>query len=264
MADTALTRPASPAADTKDAASTPAIGAIRVRDASGPARRQLVRFALYRVDLGWRRLDPDIRAAHREEALAVLHRHAERLLLRTYSLVGTRGDADCMLWVASEEVDRLHQLFRDLNRTAIGGYLEPAASYTSMTKRSLYFDKARPGNRGGSERLVLAPGGKPFLFVYPFVKTRAWWALPPAERERMMDEHIRVGRDFTGVKINTTYSFGLDDQEFVVAFEADSAAEFLDCVQALRDTEASAYTLRDVPSFTCMAVSPEAMLDALG
>jgi len=242
----------------------PAVGAVRVRDASAPARRQLVRFAFYRVDLAWRRLDAATRAAQVAELLAVLERHSALVLLRTYSLVGTRGDADCMLWAASESAENLHLLFSDLNRTGLGGYLIPAHSYTSMTKRSLYFDKTRPGNRGGSERLLLAPGGKRFLFVYPFVKTRAWWALPPAERERMMDEHIRIGRDFVGVKINTTYSFGLDDQEFVVAFEADSAAEFLDCVQALRDTEASSYTLRDVPSFTCMATTAEEMLGALG
>ncbi len=255
-------------ADTAAVSSAPtassAVGAIRVRDASAPARRQLVRFAFYRIDLAWRRLARDVRRAQLAEALGVLDRHAARLLLRTYTLVGTRGDADCMLWAASEDADRLHAMFRDLNRTGLGGYLVPAYSYTSMTKRSLYFDKTRPGNRGGSERLVLAPGAARFLFVYPFVKTRAWWALPSDERQRMMDEHIRVGRDFVGVKINTTYSFGLDDQEFVVAFEADSAAEFLDCVQALRDTEASAYTLRDVPSFTCMAVTPQDMLAALG
>ncbi len=262
MADTTLTRPASTGKG--GATPTPTVGVVRVRNASAPARRQLVRFAFYRVDPAWRRLEPEQRAAHRAELLGVVERHAQLLLLRTYTLVGTRGDADCMLWVASEEADHLHDLFAELNRTALAGYLVSAYSYTSMTKRSLYFDKARPGNRGGSERLILAPGGRRFLFVYPFVKTRSWWALSPAERERMMDEHIRIGRDFTGVKINTTYSFGLDDQEFVVAFEADSAAEFLDCVQALRDTEASAYTLRDVPSFTCMAIEPAAMLEALG
>jgi chlorite dismutase len=80
----------------------------------------------------------------------------------------------------------------------------------------------------------------------------------------MMEEHIRIGRQFPSVRINTTYSFGLDDQEFVVAFETDSAADFLDCVQVLRDTEASAYTLRDVPSFTCVRTGTLAMLESLG
>ncbi len=241
-----------------------AVALRAVRDATKPQPRQLVRFAFYRVDPAWRRLDPTIRAAQRQEFLARLAQHEGRLLLRTYSLVGTRGDADLMIWAVTDEPDRLHAFFADLNGCALAGYLTPAHSYTAMTKRSIYVDRQRPAAGRGRDRLVLAPGSQRFLFVYPFVKTRNWYQLPAAERQRMMDEHIAVGRDFPTVKINTTYSFGLDDQEFVVAFESDSPADFLDCVQALRDTDASAYTLRDVPSFTCMAMSPEAVLAALG
>ena len=40
----------------------------------------------------------------------------------------------------------------------------------------------------------------------------------------MMDEHITIGHKYPSVKLNTTYSFGLDDQEFVVAFETRRAA----------------------------------------
>lgn len=80
----------------------------------------------------------------------------------------------------------------------------------------------------------------------------------------MMDEHIRVGHEWPDVKLNTTYSYGLDDQEFVVAFETDYIGRFLDLLMALRLTEASRYTLRDTPSFTCVAMSIGECLDALG
>ena len=102
-----------------------------------------------------------------------------------------------------------------------------------------------------------------YLFVYPFVKTRAWYALPADERWRIMQDHIRVGREYPQVDNHTTYSFGLDDQEFVVAFDTDDASAFLDLVQRLRTTEASAYTLRDTPSFTCIATSVERALSAV-
>src|SRR5205085_1520068 len=82
----------------------------------------------------------------------------------------------------------------------------------------------------------IVPGKKPYLFVYPFVKTRDWYLLPQSERQRIMNEHIAIGHKYPRVKINTTYSFGLDDQDFVVAFESESAAEFLDLVQDLRET----------------------------
>ena len=78
-----------------------------------------------------------------------------------------------------------------------------------------------------------------------------------------MQEHIRVGKEYPDIDLNTSYSFGLDDQEFVVAFETDEPARFLDLVQRLRTTEASAYTKRDTPTFTCVATSVERALSAL-
>ena len=78
-----------------------------------------------------------------------------------------------------------------------------------------------------------------------------------------MQEHIKVGREYPSVDLNTSYSFGLDDQEFVVAFETDNPADFLDLVQRLRTTESSSYTLRDTPTFTCISCSVERALGAL-
>jgi len=102
-----------------------------------------------------------------------------------------------------------------------------------------------------------------YLFVYPFVKTRAWYGLSAEERWRIMQEHIKIGREYPSVDLNTSYSFGLDDQEFVVAFETDNPADFLDLVQRLRTTQASAYTKRDTPTFTCISCSVERALGAL-
>jgi chlorite dismutase len=79
-----------------------------------------------------------------------------------------------------------------------------------------------------------------------------------------MNEHIAIGHKYPRVKINTTYSFGLDDQDFVVAFEADQPAEFLDLVQELRETESSKYTLRDTPMYTCKRTAIEEIAESLG
>ena len=78
-----------------------------------------------------------------------------------------------------------------------------------------------------------------------------------------MQGHIQVGREYPTVDNHTTYSFGLDDQEFVVAFDTDDVGTFLDLVQRLRTTEASRYTVRDTPSFTCIRMSLERALNAL-
>ena len=87
--------------------------------------------------------------------------------------------------------------------------------------------------------------------------------MPPDERWKIMQEHIKVGREYPQIDLNTSYSFGLDDQEFVVAFETDEPSAFLDLVQRLRTTEASAFTKRDTPTFTCVACSVERALNAL-
>jgi chlorite dismutase len=133
-----------------------------------------------------------------------------------------------------------------------------------MTRRSHYVDRhVHEDGDGEGRRTRIRPTDRKYLFVYPMVKKRPWYRLSLAERQAAMDEHIRVGHEFPRVKINTSYSFGLDDQEFVVAFETDNPADFLDLVQRLRTTESSSYTLRDTPTFTCISCSVQRALGAL-
>ena len=78
-----------------------------------------------------------------------------------------------------------------------------------------------------------------------------------------MDQHIRVGNKYPSVKLNTTYSFGLDDQDFVVAFETEEPKDFLDLVMELRETQSSKFTRRNTPIFTCVQMAMENVLDQL-
>src|SRR5437899_2785173 len=107
------------------------------------------------------------------------------------------------------------------------------------------------------------PPGQCVLYTL-FKATPAWSLLPKEERRRMMAEHIRTGHKFPGIRINTAYSFGLDDQDFVVAFEGDDPKEFVTLLMRLRETEASRYTVRDTPQHTCARRPLEAILAALG
>jgi chlorite dismutase len=226
-------------------------------------KRQFVRFAAYRVDPAWRRLPQQERDASRKEFLAALEEVRASLILRTYSCLGTRGDFDFLLWQIGDRLEAFQDLQARLLKTGLGKYLTLPHSYLGMTKRSLYVDKhVHEGQEG--VRLTVKPGEAKYLFVYPFVKTRDWYRLTRSARQGMMDEHIAVGHRYPSVKLNTTYSFGLDDQEFIVAFESDVPADFLDLVMELRETEASRYTLRDTPILTGIAVPAETMLDLLG
>jgi chlorite dismutase len=224
--------------------------------------RQYVNFVFYRVDPAWRRLPQHERETGKKEFKAVVEECSSEMLILPYTLVGIRADADLMLWRITSDLDLLQRMASKLLMTGLGTYLSPAYSYLAMTKRSIYLDKLHPGHPADRARLV--PGKAKYLFVYPFVKSRDWYRLTQAARQGMMDEHIEVGTKYRSVKLNTTYSFGLDDQEFVVAFETDRPGDFLDLVMELRGTEATRYTVRDTPTFTCLARSLDAALDSLG
>src|SRR5437764_7935818 len=224
--------------------------------------RQYVQFIFYKVDPVWRRLPADEREAAKREAVAAVEAFADRMQVRAYTLVGIRGDADFMFWHISDELDVFQEAATALMSTPLGPFLSTPYAYLSMTRKSVYVDKTE--SSAASRRLRLSPGTAKYLFVYPFVKTRPWYNLPQEQRQAMMDTHIRIARKYPTVKLNTTYSFGLDDQEFVVAFETDAPGDFLDLVMELRETESSLYTLRDTPTFTCVATSVRGALDALG
>jgi chlorite dismutase len=226
-------------------------------------RRQFVKFNFFKIDPAWRRLSEAERDAGKRAFQGVLEDYAERMILRTYSLVGIRGDCDFLLWTISEDLHVFPRFASELLATGLGNYAALPYSYLSQTRRSMYVDKHRHGDQEGT-RLTVTPGKAKYLFVYPFVKTRAWYMLPKERRQEMMDTHIKIGHTFPSVKLNTTYSYGLDDQEFVLAFESDQPSDFLDLVMVLRETEASSYTERDTPIFTCIAMSPGEMLDLLG
>jgi len=216
--------------------------------------RHFVKYSFFKLDPAWRRLDPEERAEHKREFLAACEDFAAQRLLRAFSTVGTRGDADLMLLTQATNLDRIHEFHVVLQQSGLMSWCTMPYSFLALTKESEYSDESR---------LEVRPGTGKYLFVYPFVKTREWYGLPADERWRIMQEHIRVGREYPSVDLNTSYSFGLDDQEFVVAFETDEPRDFMDLVQQLRTTESSRYTLRDTPTFTCIATSVERALAAL-
>jgi chlorite dismutase len=218
---------------------------------------QYVAYTFFRVNPAWRRLvPPDMRQAQKEEFAEVVDSFAERFEhLRAYSTAGVRPDSDFFVWKITEGYDDLEELGAALNGTALAGWLETPYSYLATTKASEYTKARRP------RRVV--PKGSPYLVVYPFVKLRSWYALSPEDRQRAMDEHMRLGHEFATIHNHTTYSFGIDDQEFMTAFECDEPADFMHLMLTLRETEASRYTERDTPIFVGQHVEIRGALDAL-
>jgi chlorite dismutase len=217
---------------------------------------QYVAYTFFRVDPAWRRLPIEERIAHKEAFADVVESWGERMdALRTYSLSGVRPDADFFLWKITQRYADLGELGGALNATPLAGWLETPYSYLATTKPSQYTSARR------ARKVV--PRNSPFLVVYPFVKVRSWYALSLEDRQRAMDEHIRIGAGFASIQNHTTYSFGIDDQEFMTAFECEEPADFMHLMLTLRESEASRYTERDTPIFVGEALPIRDALDRL-
>jgi chlorite dismutase len=217
---------------------------------------QYVAYTFYRVDPAWRRLPVEERAAGKDAFADTVEEWVQRIEhLRVYGVTGVRPDCDFFLWKITERYDDLGELGAELNATPLAAWLDTPYSYLATTKASQY-TQARKARK-------IVPKGSPYLVVYPFVKVRPWYALPETDRQRAMDEHMRIGHEFASIHNHTTYSFGIDDQEFMTAFECDEPADFMHLMLRLRDSEASRYTERDTPIFVGKHVEVRAALDAL-
>ncbi len=222
---------------------------------------QYVNYVFFKVDPAWRRLPDEERERGKREVLEAVEEHSGEMLLRSFSLLGLRADADFMLWKIGYDLDAFERLQGALMKTGFGKYLSLTYSYFGLSRRSIYVGEHTPGFEN---RRYIVPGQGEYIFVYPFVKTREWYRLPMEERQRMMNEHMHIGRKHYPVKNNTAYCFGIDDYEFILSFEAESPEKFQDLMMELRESEASAYTELDTPIFTCRRRELSDVLETLG
>ncbi len=221
--------------------------------------RDFVKYTFFHLRPEWRRLPGDEREEGRADFVRALEHPPDGVLLRTYSLVGLKADTEMMVWSIGSELAAIQELHSRLLGTPLGGYLDTPYSYLGMGRRSEYLGAHAHGGEGSDAQR--RPFDLPYLFVYPFVKKREWYGLSFEERRRIMGEHFRIGHKYPKVRIHTGYSFGLDDMEFILSFEAESPSEFLDLVSDLRSTEASRYTALETPIFTCVLTPARRMLD---
>ena len=230
-----------------------------------PASHQYISFLFYKVDPLWRRLSQSEREQGKKEFIQVVEEYTKdrkQFMALTYSTMGTRGDVDFMMWRIGYSLEYMQEFTAKLLATKLGNYLTTPYSYLAITKRSVYVDRINPEHE--EQRLRVIPGKAKYLFMYPFVKTPEWYLLTKHTRQGMMDEHIIVGNKYPSVKLNTTYSFGLDDQEFALAFETDKPEDFVNLLMDLRETQGRLYTQRDTPIFTCVNRGLKETLDLLG
>lgn len=214
-----------------------------------------VKFSFFKLDRSWRNLSAEEKQNSRDEFAAVVEELTPSANIRTYSTIGTRADVDFLLLQSASSVEAFHQIAARLNATHMASYLEQPHSYLSVRRKTRY------KHGGGGPDLK---EDYRYFIIYPMVKTRAWYGKTMEERQKMMNDHFRVGHNYPMVKINTTYAFGLDNPEFVVAFEMDNPSDFVSLVMDLREVPAAQFTLSETPIFTTIRMPVDEALAALG
>ena len=200
---------------------------------------------LLRLDPAWRRRASAEREAEIAAFCAAAERSAARVMQHAYSTIGLRADGDLLLWRMADRIEQMEETAADLLASGVGRWLTPAISMIGLTRPSQYVK--RPSRQ---EQSLFSGDRSRYLVVYPFTKSVEWYLTPAEERQEVMKGHMRVGHRFPQIRQLLAYSFGLDDQEFIVAYETDELVAFQDLVRELRETESRRSTVRDTPIIT--------------
>lgn len=219
---------------------------VRTEEVAPPAS-QFVQYLFLRVDPQWRRLPERERTAGRAEFADVIADAAPKITTHAYSTLGLKTGAQVMLWWKGSDAITVQDTLGSLLATGLGRYCEIAHSLWGLTRPSIYTKRRTTQEHAIDETTRLK-----YLIVYPFTKTIEWYLMSRDARQGMMNEHMRIGHEFGDVRQVLLYTTGLDDQEFIVAYETETLERHQDLVIALRSTEARRYTLRDTPIFTAV------------
>jgi chlorite dismutase len=200
-------------------------------------------FWLYQRNERWHQLEEIDWQRECEATATVIGEPGEEIALRgVYSSLGLSAHADMIVWAVSPSLETLQDFAVAIDKTPLGRRLTLVQSYIGVGGMSLYDPTHGPAFMKGQE-------AKRYLSVYPFIKTPDWYLVPFEERRRLMVEHGELGREYPTIQTNTVNSFGIQDQEFIVALEDDDPHTLIRMVQALRAAEVRKYTAVDTPIF---------------
>jgi len=209
--------------------------------------RLFAQFIGFKAAPEWRRLPVSERAEGREAFARVVEEVASDITTESYSTIGLKSELDLMLWCKADSPIAMQEMMASLLQSGIGCYMQPTLSLFGFTRPSVYTKR-----QTSQEQAIHEERHGRFLIVYPFSKTTEWYLMSKDARQGMMNEHMRIGHAYANVSQTLLYATGLDDQEFVVAYETEDLARFQSLVIDLRATEARRYTLRDTPIVTAV------------
>ena len=196
------------------------------------------------LDPSWRRLGARERRSTAAALTPPVHAHYS-IITQTYSLIGLKPGVDLLVWRLSDTLDALETEAARILRSGMGRWLTVRESFVGLIRDSQYV--AKPTSQ---EQSMFDGERSRYIIVYPFTKSTEWYLSSKEVRQGSMNEHMKVGRAYPQVRQLLAYSFGLDDQDFVVAYETDDLPAFSALVRDLRSTDGRRSTVRDTPILT--------------
>jgi chlorite dismutase len=214
---------------------------------------------LLRLDPAWRRLAAEERRADADAFCAAVARTERLVMQHAYSTIGLRAEGDLLLWRMADSIEAVEETAADLLAAGIGRWMTPAISMIGLTRPSQYVKRPT-----AQEQSLFSGERSRYLVVYPFSKSTEWYLSSAEERQAVMRGHMKIGHAYPQVRQLLAYSFGLDDQEFIVAYETDELVAFQDLVRELRSSESRRATVRDTPIITGIHRPLGEILEMLG
>lgn len=203
--------------------------------------RQFVHALALGLDTAWRRLPDAQRRSTCADFISSVEQSGD-VKTYAYTMVGLQPGVDLVLWRLAPSLDALEESAAAALRCGMGTWMTVKESFLGLIQPSQYVKKPTP-----QEQSLFSGERSRYLIVYPFTKSADWYLLDKETRQRVMNEHMRVGHAYPQVRQLLAYSFGLDDQDFLVAYETDDLPAFGELVRALRATESRRSTVRDTP-----------------
>ena len=196
------------------------------------------------LDPAWRRQPDEKRCRDAEELCAAVTAWND-VTTYTYSTIGVKTGVDMVLWSLAPSLEALEEQSARVLRSGMGAWMIVGQSFLGIIRPSQYVKHPTP-----QEQSLFTGARSKYLVVYPFTKSADWYSLPQEERQRVMNEHMKVGHRYKQVRQLLANSFGVDDMDFLVAYETDDLVAFGELVRALRATESRRSTVRDTPILT--------------
>lgn len=210
------------------------------------------------LDPAWRRRT-DVERKADWEAFSSTLAADESLVTHTYSTIGLRAGVDVLLWRLAPSLQALERSAAALLRSGTGRWLTVSQSFLGLVVPSQYVK--RPTTQ---EQSMFSGERSQYLIVYPFTKDTSWYLMGREARQGVMNEHMRIGHNYPQVRQLLANSFGLDDMDFLVAYETDDLPAFSQLVRDLRGTDSRRSTVGDSPILTAVHHSPSEIGELLG